>query len=80
MDELFLIRLQLLLSQQVSDIQKYRNCFKGSNEFLKAYNEVFKLIKLLQNNPEIKLICHEGKFWTEDEIDKRYLRNKYEII
>lgn len=78
MDEL-LFRLTLLLSDQISDLQ--RNKFIEDNKiYFKAYNEVLKLMKILQNNPETKFICHDGKFWLEEEIDKKYYRNKYKLI
>ena len=75
-DEL-LLRLQLLLSDQIQNLQKYKSM--GNNKiYLEAYMEVMKLIPLLNEIPDIKLVCHEGKFWKERDIDKRYHRNRYD--
>ena len=77
-DEL-LLRLQLLLSDQIQDLQKYKSM--GNNKFyLEAYMEVMKLITLLNEIPNIKLVCHEGKFWKGRDIDKRYHRNRYDFL
>jgi len=78
MDET-LLRLIFLLSDQLTDIQKNRNSIKDSNRYLEAYKDVLNVIGLLQKEPTTKFICHEGRFWLEEEIDKRYYRNKYEL-
>ena len=69
-DEL-LLRLQLLLSDQIQNLQKYKS-FPNADVYKDAYMEVMKLIPLLNEMPNIKLVCHEGKFWKERDIDKRY--------
>lgn len=74
-DEL-LLRLQLLLSDQIQNLQKYKS-FPNADVYKDAYMEVMKLIPLLNEMPNIKLVCHEGKFWKERDIDKRYHRNRY---
>ena len=76
-DEL-LLRLQLLLSDQIQNLQKYKS-FHNADIYKDAYMEVMKLIPLLNEVPNIKLVCHEGKFWKERDIDKRYHRNRYDL-
>ena len=77
-DEL-LLRLQLLLSDQIQNLQKYKS-FPNADIYKEAYMEVMKLIPLLNEIPDIRLICHEGKFWKERDIDKRYHRNRYDFL
>ena len=77
--EELILRLQLLLSTQIQDLQKYKSM--GNNKlYLEAYMEVMKLITLLNEQPNIKLVCHEGKFWKGRDIDKRYHRNRYDWL
>ena len=77
-DEL-LLRLQLLLSEQIQNLQKYKSTPNG-DIYKDAYMEIMKLIPLLNEIPNIKLICHEGKFWKQRDIDKRYHRNRYDFL
>ena len=76
MDET-LLRLQLLLSDQIQDLQKNKNTVKNYKEYHIVYMEILKLIKLLRENPNIKLVCHDGKFWTQEDIDKKYYKNEF---
>ena len=39
--------------------------------------EVMRVIRLLQNNPDIKLTCYNGTFWTKEELDKKFYRNEF---
>ena len=75
-DEL-LLRLQLLLSDQIQNLQKYKS-FPNADVYKDAYMEVMKLIPLLNEMPNVKLVCHEGKNRKERDIDKRYHRNRYD--
>lgn len=74
-----LLRLKLLLSDQIQDLQKYRSM--GNNKiYLETYIEVMKLISLLSEIPNIKLTCHEGKFWKQRDIEKRYNIGRYDFL
>jgi len=74
MDET-LVRLQLLISDQIQDLQRNKNTVNNSKEYLTAYMETLKIIRLLRENHNIKLICHEGKFWTQENLDKKYYKD-----
>lgn len=74
MDET-LLRLQLLISDQIMNLQKYHGSIENADTYKEAYIETLKLIKLLRDNPNIKLVCHEGKFWTQEKIDKKYYKD-----
>ena len=76
MDE-FSLRLTFLLAEQVKDLQNYHKCYEGGNYYLEAYNEVLKMMRMLNENPTIKITCHEGKFYTQDEIKKKYYIDKF---
>lgn len=76
MDET-LLRLQLLLSDQIQDLQRNKNTVKNYKEYHIAYMEILKLIKLLRENSNIKLVCHDGKFWKQEDIDKKYYKNEF---
>jgi len=76
MDET-LLRLQLLLSDQIQDLQRNKNTVKNYKEYHITYMGILKLIKLLRENPNIKLVCHDGKFWNQEDIDKKYYKNEF---
>jgi hypothetical protein len=73
MDET-LLRLQLLISTQLQDLQEHKESVENSKTYHKAYMEVLKVIRMLRENPNIKLTCYDGKFWTKEELDKKFCR------
>ena len=74
MDET-LLRLQLLISDQIQDLQRNKNTVNNYREYITSYMETLKLIRLLRENPNIKLVCHDGKFWKQEDIDKKYYKD-----
>ena len=51
-----LLRLQLLLSDQIQNLQKYKS-FPNADVYKDAYMEVMKLIPLLNEIPNVKLVA-----------------------
>ena len=75
--DFLLLRLQLLIGAQLEDLQKHSESVKNSRPIRDTYIEVMRVISLLQNNPNIKLTCYNGTFWTKEELDKKFHRNEF---
>ena len=77
--DFLLLRLQLLIGAQLEDLQKHHEheTTKNSSPIKDTYMEVMRVICLLQNNPDIKLTCYNGTFWTKEELDKKFYRNEF---
>ena len=76
MDET-LLRLQLLLSDQIADIQKNKGSFPEYKPALAAYQQTLNVISVLLHNPDAKFVPYNGKFWTDEQLDKMFHRKDF---
>ena len=76
MDET-LFRLMLLVSDQISDIQRNKKTIKGYEQLIVAYNHILKIITTLRTNPDTKFVPYNGRFFTEEQIDKMFYRKEF---
>ncbi len=83
------VAFQLAMADQLVDLQKNgKTYFKETKDwrnntvkcdigdiYAKAYRNVLHLIEMIKQNPDIKLTCYNGQWYTKEEIDKMFYKD-----
>ena len=75
-DNVFLA-FMLAMSDQLTDLQQNGNTYPDGKAMLKAYYQVMPLINRLNQNPGERFIPYDGKWYTNEEIDKILYRDVF---
>ena len=67
----------LAMSDQLTDLQQNGNTYPDGKVISKAYHQIMELISKLKQNPEVRLIPYDGKWYTKEEIDKMFYRDLF---
>ena len=77
MDEQVYLAFMLAMSDQLTDLQQNGNTYPDGKVISKAYHQIMELISKLKQNPEVRLIPYDGKWYTKEEIDKMFYRDLF---
>ena len=83
------LAFQLAMADQLVDLQKNgKTYFKETKDwrnntvkcdvgdvYAKAYRNVLHLIEMIKQNPNTKLTCYNGQWYTKEEIDKMFYKD-----
>ena len=77
MDDEVYLAFMLVLSDQLTDLQKNGNTYPDGKAMLKAYHQVMSLISRLKQNTEVRLTPYNGEWHAKEEIDKMFYRDVF---
>lgn len=80
------LAFQLAMADQLVDLQKNgKTYFKESKNrsyqipvgdvYTQAYRNVLNLIEKIKQNPDVRLTCYNGQWYTKEEIDKMFYKD-----
>lgn len=80
------VAFQLAMGDQLMDLQKNgKYYFKETKDrcgkipvgdvYIQAYRNVLHMIEKIKEDPDVRLTCYNGQWYTKEEIDKMFYKD-----